>query len=202
MKPRPNHRPAGTYPNLLCTDALTGGRITLFRNPADKVFGERDAYAVSADWSTPDGISAAYAKAEADARAARRGLWFDPNPIPPEDYRHGRARSPVSPEHGEPRMRSLEVCASPTPARVATTPVGSRVPRGRNATSRIEYRPGNVMPVSSRIAAPVNDTYPDTGYWLSTNSNKRHNRKCENYRKTRGYPCSKSEGAPCGKCGG
>lgn len=38
--------------------------------------------------------------------------------------------------------------------------------------------------------------------WLSTNSNKRHNRKCENYRKTRGYPCKKDEGSPCGKCGG
>ena len=36
----------------------------------------------------------------------------------------------------------------------------------------------------------------------STNSNKRHNRNCENYRKTRGYPCSKSEGTPCKICGG
>jgi hypothetical protein len=32
--------------------------------------------------------------------------------------------------------------------------------------------------------------------------NKRHNRKCENYRKTWGYPCSSSKGTPCGKCGG
>ena len=58
------------------------------------------------------------------------------------------------------------------------------------------------MPVGSRTAAPVNSTWPDTGFWLSTNSNKRHNRKCENYRKTRGYSCSSSEGTPCGKCGG
>ena len=50
MRPRPNRRPAGMYPNLLCTDALTGGRITLFRNPADKVFEEKDTYAISADW--------------------------------------------------------------------------------------------------------------------------------------------------------
>ena len=78
MRPRPNHRPAGTYPNLLCTDALTGGRITLFRNPADKVFGEKDAYAISADWSTPDDISAAYAKAEEEERllaATHRFAW-------------------------------------------------------------------------------------------------------------------------------
>lgn len=53
-----------------------------------------------------------------------------------------------------------------------------------------------------RTAAPVCDKWPDTGWWLSTNSNKRHNRKCENYRKTRGYPCGKDEGVPCKRCGG
>ena len=75
--------------------------------------------------------------------------------------------------------------------------VGSRVPR-----DRIEYRAGRTLPVGSRTPAPVNDIWPDTGYWLSTNSNKRHNRNCENYRKTRGYPCRKTEGTPCGKCEG
>ena len=67
---------------------------------------------------------------------------------------------------------------------------------------REEYRAGGAMPVGSRTAAPVCDKWPDTGWWLSTNSNKRHNRKCENYRKTRGYPCGKDEGVPCKKCGG
>ena len=33
-------------------------------------------------------------------------------------------------------------------------------------------------------------------------SNKRHYCNCENYRNTRGYPCGKGEGTPCGKCGG
>ena len=78
MSHRPSRRPAGAYPDLLCTDALAGGRITLFRNPADKVFGEKDAYAISADWSTPDGISAAYAKAEEEERllaATHRFAW-------------------------------------------------------------------------------------------------------------------------------
>ena len=66
---RPPKRPAnGTYPNLLTTDALAGGRITLFRNPADKPFGEKDAFAISADWVTADDISAAYTKAEEDER--------------------------------------------------------------------------------------------------------------------------------------
>ena len=29
-----------------------------------------------------------------------------------------------------------------------------------------------------------------------------YNPDCGNYRKTRGYPCRKDEGSPCGKCGG
>ena len=37
---RPQKRPSnGTYPNLLTTDALAGGRITLFRNPASPPTG-------------------------------------------------------------------------------------------------------------------------------------------------------------------
>ena len=68
-------------------------------------------------------------------------------------------------------------------------------------TGRKEYFAGD-GPMSERIAAPVNDDWPETGYWLSTNSGARHNKKCENYRKTRGYPCKKSEGRPCGRCGG
>ena len=31
-----------------------------------------------------------YAKAEEAARAAKAGLWADPNPQPPWDFRHGR----------------------------------------------------------------------------------------------------------------
>jgi hypothetical protein len=30
-----------------------------------------------------------YAEAEREARAAKRGLWADPNPTPPWDFRHG-----------------------------------------------------------------------------------------------------------------
>ena len=123
--------------------------------------------------------SPAYAAAESDARQNRRGLWADPNPTPPEQFRRdGMARTPAAPTE-------------------ATSIVGHVDP-----ASRVEYRAGNAMPVGSRTAAPVCDKWPDTGFWLSTTSNKRHNRKCENYRKTRGYPCSKGEGSPCSKCGG
>ena len=80
----------------------------------------------------------------------------------------------------------------------------------KSAAASREIRPPSVRkeyfagrgPMSERKAAPVNDDWPETGYWLSTNSGARHNRKCENYRKTRGYPCDKKEGRPCGKCGG
>ena len=77
-----------------------------------------------------------------------------------------------------------------------------KVPDSDFTDIRVEYFAGGAMPVGSRKAAPVCDKWPDTGWWLSTNSNKRHNRKCENYRKTRGYPCRKDEGVPCKKCGG
>ena len=87
---RPPKRPSnGTYPNLLTTDALAGGRITLFRNPADKPFGEKDAFAISADWVTADDISAAYTKAEEDERRlaeTHRFAWHPdfgyPSPFP------------------------------------------------------------------------------------------------------------------------
>ena len=133
----------------------------------------------------------AYAQAESEARAARRGLWAGLDPIPPEQFRQGRARSPSAPQG---RAR--------TPA---APPGGARPPAAPpvvTSSARTEYRAGRTLPVSARTPAPVNATWPDTGYWLSTNSNKRHNRNCENYRKTRGYPCQKNEGDRCGKCGG
>ena len=123
--------------------------------------------------------SAVYAEAESEARQNRRGLWADSNPTKPEDFRRGGQS-------------------------VASAGAAPRADRTFSGTfsSRDEYHAGSAMPVGSRTPAPVCDKWPDTGYWLSINSNKRHNRNCENYRKTRGYPCRKSEGTPCKKCGG
>ena len=144
--------------------------------------------------------SPAYAAAETEARQNRRGLWSDPNPISPEDYRH--RGTPAAPsDWGKRRPAASEQSASADwgKRRPAASSKETSLPPPESC---VECRAGNAMPVGSRTAAPVNSTWPDTGFWLSTNSNKRHNRKCENYRKTRGYPCSKSEGTPCGKCGG
>ena len=77
----PKRQPLGTYPNLLCSDALGGGKLTIFRNPADKPFGERDAYSIAVEWSTPSDIAAAYTTAEEAERrlAARHRFAWHPD---------------------------------------------------------------------------------------------------------------------------
>lgn len=92
--------------------------------------------------------------------------------------------------------------ASRGPSSVQRTQVGASFEDETTPPSeRREYFAGR-GPIPQRTAAPVNEDWPETGYWLSTNSGVRHNTRCENYRKTRGYPCTKTEGRPCGRCGG
>jgi micrococcal nuclease len=129
-----------------------------------------------------------YAAAQTAACTRRAGLWANPNAQDPWAYRKG-----IKPQGGSGGV-SVERVAQ-------TQPASTQVLGGYFSSNRIEYRAGN-GPVASRTPAPVCDKWPDTGWWLSTNSMKRHNRGCENYRKTRGYPCRKDEGSPCGKCGG
>ncbi len=77
----PKRQTDGTYPDLLCSDALGGGKVTIFRNLADKPFGERDAYSISAEWSSPSDIAAAYTVAEDEERrlAARHRFAWHPD---------------------------------------------------------------------------------------------------------------------------
>lgn len=96
--------------------------------------------------------------------------------------------------------RQRGVVAAPAANPAPTSAVG--VADSYFSGVREEYRAGGAMPVSSRKAASVCDKWPETGWWLNTNSMKRHNKGCPNYRKTRGYPCRKDEGSPCGICGG
>ena len=75
---RPPKRLPGVYPNLLPSDALGGGRLTIFRNLADKPFGEKDAFAISVEWLDPSEIPAAYSTAEEEERrlaAKHRFAW-------------------------------------------------------------------------------------------------------------------------------
>lgn len=50
---------------------------------------------------------------------------------------------------------------------------------------------------------PAKNDGPNTGYWLNTTSNVRHNSSCEYFRNTkRGRMCGPADGKPCGMCGG
>ena len=79
----------------------------------------------------------AYAKAETEARTARRGLWQEKNPTPPETFRHkGRARSPSAPHHtpvneaSTPQSTTLlhpSLERSYTPVQEALTPQSKRL---------------------------------------------------------------------------
>ena len=42
----------------------------------------------------------------------------------------------------------------------------------------------------------------ETGYWLSSKTKVRHNKRCRNYRRVKGMPCGPSDGRPCKACGG
>ncbi len=45
-----NRHQRGAYPNLDPSDALFTGRMTVWRNPRDKPFGEQDAWTLKRDW--------------------------------------------------------------------------------------------------------------------------------------------------------
>lgn len=164
-------------------------------------------------WQYYTDKSPSYTQAFLQAKAKKIGLWADPNAKNPYHWRkEGHPAAPdeeynrrvvAIPKGGAPKSMT----GSKTPRSVCGDPkVGQKAPEtpavAPSALPRIEYRAGGQMPVGSRTAAPVCDKWPETGYWLSTNSNKRHNKGCENYRKTRGYPCNKDDGESCGKCGG
>ena len=64
--------------------------------------------------------------------------------------------------------------------------------------------PGTALPVLVHDIPEkaLEPKVPDTGYWISSKSHIRHNSKCRNYRKVKGYPCGPNDGKPCKACGG
>ena len=69
-------RRPGEYPDLLPRDAVFGGVVRLWRNPAGRPFGERDHWTLTADWKLPADIPDAYAQLEAEeARLARTAAF-------------------------------------------------------------------------------------------------------------------------------
>ena len=73
----------------------------------------------------------------------------------------------------------------------------------RELISKNGKLPDAVLPEKGSDAGfAVEPEVEGTGYWLSTNSKVRHNKRCRNYRKVKGRPCGPDEGRPCGICGG
>lgn len=55
-------RKRGEYPNLVISDVVDGGTITLWRNPAGVPFKEKDVWELTSEWTSPSNIHAAYSK--------------------------------------------------------------------------------------------------------------------------------------------
>lgn len=71
------HRaPSSKYPNLQPKDVVRGGTVTLWRNPANHVFGERDAIVIENPWKTPSEISDAYRRIQAEERKLAQTQHF------------------------------------------------------------------------------------------------------------------------------
>lgn len=68
----------------------------------------------------------------------------------------------------------------------------------RNGVLPESLLPVKVVPEEEKSIAPGEDT----GFWMSSNSKVRHNRRCRNYRKVKGRPCGPNDGKPCKMCGG
>ena len=72
MSARRSARP-GEYPNLLPLDIVSDGVLTLYRNPAGKVFGEKDAFAINVSWLLPADMSEAFNQAvDEEAKQEKR----------------------------------------------------------------------------------------------------------------------------------
>ena len=97
----------------------------------------------------------AYAQAEVEARAARRGLWADANPVPPWDFRNGRRGGATSNEGADGRTS-----APPAP--------GLSVPRSARGAPPI----------------PVREPEADTVYITRTGA-KYHRLSCQYLRRSR-----------------
>lgn len=73
----------------------------------------------------------------------------------------------------------------------------------RELISKNGALPDSVMPEKGKASGgEIEATGEDTGYWLSSKTKVRHNRRCRNYRKVKGHPCGPNDGRPCKTCGG
>lgn len=73
-------RTYGEYPDLSRIDVISDGEVTLCRNPANKPFGESDAFLISAEWFDPDDIPGAFEQVEEEERSLAQKHAFAWNP--------------------------------------------------------------------------------------------------------------------------
>ena len=73
----------------------------------------------------------------------------------------------------------------------------------RELISKNGALPDSVMPEKGVAAdGGMEPVERETGYWLSSKTKVRHNKRCRNYRRVKGYPCGPKDGRPCKACGG
>ncbi len=73
----------------------------------------------------------------------------------------------------------------------------------RELVSKNGVLPDSVMPEKGGISGEeIEFVGEETGYWLSSKTKVRHNKRCRNYRKVKGNPCGPMDGRPCKACGG
>jgi len=73
----------------------------------------------------------------------------------------------------------------------------------RELISKNGALPDSVMPEKGVAAdGGMEPADKETGYWLSSKTKVRHNKRCRNYRRVKGQPCGPKDGRPCKACGG
>ena len=73
----------------------------------------------------------------------------------------------------------------------------------RELISKNGVLPDSVMPEKGSVSGgEIEFVGEETGYWLSSKTKVRHNKRCRNYRRVKGQPCGPKDGRPCKACGG
>ena len=73
----------------------------------------------------------------------------------------------------------------------------------RELISKNGALPDSVMPEKGGVSGgEIEVVGEETGYWISSKTKVRHNRRCRNYRRVKGHPCGPNDGRPCKTCGG
>ena len=73
----------------------------------------------------------------------------------------------------------------------------------RELISKNGALPDSVMPEKGGVSGgEIEVVGEETGYWISSKTKVRHNKRCRNYRRVKGHPCGPNDGRPCKTCGG